>query len=358
MTTTAPSTWEFSQQFTAEFQASRTDLQSRLAAAQTNSTPQTLQDLSSRLARLSRSLSDATGSLPSYDQKLYETQVKQLEREIEALRTSSTGKPRFSFKRKSPASSSVAAAAVGADLPPPIASHSSILSPPVNDGGSQPTPLDSTSTPSGKNLTLQGHSSRYILLSDLPLSPSSSQTPDLTICDLTNCIVNLLPHFNEGYSNDDTDKSKDSPPLFGAYHIRNLTNCIILLPFSPGSALIHSLTNCVLVLGSHQFRMHNSQHVDVYLDITSNPIIEGCSSIRFAMYPARLNPDLLRRSPLPPFTIQDFSHIRSSPSPNFSLMATKLENEAKPWPLHKLTSNEELDKGLAGLLPQPGAPVE
>ena len=44
------------------------------------------------------------------------------------------------------------------------------------------------------------------------------------------------------------------------------------------------------LLSPAQFRIHTSSSVDVYISIGSNPIIEHCSSIRFADYPGALRP--------------------------------------------------------------------
>jgi hypothetical protein len=47
---------------------------------------------------------------------------------------------------------------------------------------------------------------------------------------------------------------QDSNLNFSALHIRDLSDCVLLLPFTQGSALIHDIRNCVLVLGCHQVR--------------------------------------------------------------------------------------------------------
>lgn len=87
--------------------------------------------------------------------------------------------------------------------------------------------------------------------------------------------------------------------------------------------------------------MHSSKKVDVLLVITSNPIIEHCQEIRFGRYPNNLLPVARREevqvhSPifvympsrysyqnLGAFNVQDFSHIRPTPSPNFSAMTNE-----------------------------------
>ncbi|TFK20638.1 TBCC-domain-containing protein [Coprinopsis marcescibilis] len=332
MSSSKPATWEFSQQFTASFQASRADIQARIDGSKATPTDSAVQDISLQLARLARSLSDAAGSIPSFDQGLYETQVKELEHQVEGLRNVKSGKTRFSFKRKQEQAP---------PEPPSIQSHlpmlSETLGEKVHEPQTQPQPQTQTQT---QNLTLKSHLFHYLTAADLP-AQQNSDAQDLTISDLTSCIVNLLPRSNEANLSND----------FGAYHIRNLSNCVVLLPFSAGSALIHDLHNCVIALGCHQFRMHTSKDVDVYLDIASNPVIEDCTGIRFSLYPSKLDPDLLKRSPLKPFTVQDFSHIRASPSPNFSLMADKLGNDAKFWPLQPLSDKEDIERALIRMLP-------
>ncbi|TEB26814.1 TBCC-domain-containing protein [Coprinellus micaceus] len=333
-------TWTFSQKFTAEFQASRLDLETRIAAfTAVPPTSSNIEDLSTRLAKLSKSLSDAATSLPSYDQRLYSAQVKSIEEKVEAFRTAAKPKLRFAFKRK-----------VVADpvAPPPIASTTAplggLVTPNESPAGSSsegktrnlPNP-ELVSLPKG--LELSNHSKRYLTWADLPLSVTPNSAPDLAISNLNRCIVNLLPQ-------------TDGRSKFSALHIRDLSDCVLLLPLNEGSALIHDVKNCVLVLGCHQFRMHTSTHADVYLHITSKPIIETCSNIRFATYPARLAPQLLHELPQSPFTVQDFSHIRATPSPNFSLIGGKLGAEIRPWPIDPISNGEEMASALVTLLPK------
>ena len=88
--------------------------------------------------------------------------------------------------------------------------------------------------------------------------------------------------------------------------------------------------------------MHSSTKIDVLLAISSNPIIEDCKVIRFSEYPdifktpaertqVRAFPICLsypqlnyiadaNTQTLPPISVQDFSHIRATPSPNYSVL--------------------------------------
>ncbi|KAJ6591055.1 tubulin binding cofactor C-domain-containing protein [Mycena vulgaris] len=308
--------WSFSQAFSTDFLASRTELESRVDLAKTTTTTaDALNNLSLDLAKLTKTLADATGSLPSYDQRQYELQLKGLEKSLEEVRAL-LPKPKFSFKRKAPTASS--------PVPP------SPVSITVPEASSQPDYL-AIST----NLTLSAHSSRYLSRASFP---SASQASDLTISDLNKCIVNLLPDLAG-------EASAESNHLeISALHIRNLTDTILLLPIIRGSVLLHDLRRCILVVGCHQFRMHTSTGVDVYLSIPSTPIIEHCSQIRFTSYPATLSEETSPNL----FSVQDFSHIKATPSPNWSAMP----NEAlvMKWPVDAI-ADEEIADTLNALLP-------
>ncbi|EKM77483.1 hypothetical protein AGABI1DRAFT_130184 [Agaricus bisporus var. burnettii JB137-S8] len=281
----AEATWSFSQTFTSHFQQAQSALELRIEKARAGPSPQDdLNELSYWLAKLSKDLADASGSLPSYDQKQYELQVKTLEKSIDDLRVSSLSKPKFSFKRKVVTPSTI--------LP-------TIAKEPLKSIGT-------TDQPSSTHLILSSRSESFLTRSSLP--EHSSQT-NLSIFDLDHCIVDLL-------GKDSVLASKDDLSI-SALHVRNLSNCVLLLPIIEGSALLHDMFNCTIVLGCHQFRMHTSKNIDVLLSISSNPIIETCNSIRFGQYPAAF----IDREQTPVvYSVQDFSHIRSTASPHFSLL--------------------------------------
>lgn len=107
--------------------------------------------------------------------------------------------------------------------------------------------------------------------------------------------------------------------------------------------------------------MHDSQKVHVYLSITSSPVIEHCSDIRFTAYPDTLmdnrgESNRVRYSPYVAIlsteseqdskhlSVQDFSHIRTTPSPNWSI----LDNDAiiTSWPAEKGRVQETLSQLL------------
>jgi len=68
-------------------------------------------------------------------------------------------------------------------------------------------------------------------------SPNSSA--DVSISDLDNCIVNLLPG--------DEDYTKIT-----ALHVQRVSRSVVLLPQISGSIILHDLSECVIVVGCHQ----------------------------------------------------------------------------------------------------------
>jgi hypothetical protein len=309
--------WTFAQKFYVDFNATASELASRLDALKTglDIPPATVQAVTSDLSRLAKSLSDATGSLPSYDQRQCELQLKALEKTIEELRGASASAPKFSFKRK-------------AAKPKPTTEHASIVVPP---------PTKSPSTLIESTRTLAAFTHRYLTILDVR-SPNSSA--EVSISDLDNCIVNFLPG--------DEDHTKIT-----ALHVQRVSRSVILLPQISGSIILHDLTESVIVVGCHQFRMHNSTAVDVYLESGSDPVIEHCSGIQIAAYPS----SLVRGGTLQDskhFAVKDFSHILPTPSPNWSSL--REEKWEKSWPIFALQDQalrEELERMLSPAYSRP-----
>ena len=114
--------------------------------------------------------------------------------------------------------------------------------------------------------------------------------------------------------------------------------------------------------------MHTSRNVDVYISITSNPIIEDSAEIRFSGYPSGLQSQSGDNQVLNFFysldspgadtriclwlnqhiSVLDFSHIRPTPSPNWSILA---DDQIKTqWT--SLDDQENLDSVRERFLPR------
>ncbi|KAL1728343.1 tubulin binding cofactor C-domain-containing protein [Schizophyllum commune] len=328
--------------FGVTFQKDKDALQTRIQAAKASSpaSPSTLQELTSEISKLMTTLADASGSLPSYDQRQYELQVKALEKSVEELR-STTVKPKFAFKRKAAASSQ--SSTPSAPTTPKPAADTSAPSP-AGTNASHVAP--------STNLLLSSHKSKYLTVADLPAP--FKQESDLALADLEGCVVDLLGRADLSGGAVDVDSpgrvGVDDPSLrdpsllnISAVHIRNISDSLIVLPLISGSVMLHDITRSIVV-----FRMHTSKAVDIYLSITSNPIIEHCSEIRFSPYPSALAPGAPSNGLQ---SIQDFSHIRATPSPNWSRLDSEQQADV-PGILQLAKANaSDLSGLLAKVLP-------
>jgi tubulin-specific chaperone C len=93
--------------------------------------------------------------------------------------------------------------------------------------------------------------------------------------------------------------------------------------------------------------MHTSRDVDVYLSIQSNPIIEHCAGIRFGSYPRSVLPDVTQNV----LSVQDFSHIKPAPSPNWRFLSDEEKLDVKEGWYERLSSDEDISPILDELLP-------
>ncbi|GAA5885032.1 hypothetical protein JCM6882_007201 [Rhodosporidiobolus microsporus] len=299
----------------------------RSLQAEVQAKPANSASLSESAQRLSQQLTDRTGDLPLSELARCERELKALQDSIAALKSQAAPKSKFSFKRAAPAasSSSSSASPTSAPLPPPAASVSSLPSP-ATPSASSPIPPTA--------LTLSSLSSSYLSHSDLP-SPSfsssavppqssSSASQALALSSLTRCFVDLLP--SSASSASETDSGR---PSFSALYLSKLEDCVVLLPVTSGSILIQEVHRCLLVLGGHQFRMHDSTDCRVFLQAGSTPIIERCRGLVFGGYPSEsLSP---APASLPPKTVQDFDDPFATPerpSPNWRFASA---DEARAW---------------------------
>ncbi|KAK0194397.1 tubulin binding cofactor C-domain-containing protein, partial [Armillaria mellea] len=263
-------------------------------------------ELSAQFTKLTKELANAVGSLPAYDQKGYENQLKSIEAELESLRKTSQPVSRFSFKKRQAASRPLLAAVVTAE--------------------------PSSEEPSSSQASILSFSSRTNEILTVDLSDVCAR--DVTLSDLAYCVVNLIA---------------PSKLTISAVHAQNLRNVVLLLPMIQSSIMLHDLDNCVVVVGCHQFRMHTSRTVDVYLSIPSHPVIENCSGIRFAGYPPALQREiqvLSKTSESRHASVQDFSYIKATLSPNWTLLPE--DQLPTSWPLGSTTVGDF----LASMLPR------
>ncbi|KAH8097097.1 tubulin binding cofactor C-domain-containing protein, partial [Cristinia sonorae] len=276
-----------------------------------------LDQLTIDVAKSRKTLADASSFLPAYDQRLYEQQVKGFEQSLEQLRVSAAPKSKFAFKRKTATGQS---------------------NPKTTPQAATPT---TTAAPSDVR-ALTGHTGVYLTSSSLPASSSLSGS-QLTISDIDRCIIDL--------------RSSQDDDTLTAMHMKNVKNSILLLPLLSGSVILLDLHNTILVVGCHQFRMHSSTHVNVYLSISSNPIIEHCSDIQFTSYPSSFSASAsANEATSTHLSVQDFSHIRATPSPHWRPLPENAVIGDHSWPTAPFEG--DVETVLTRLLPQSAAPQQ
>jgi hypothetical protein len=203
--------------------------------------------------------------------------VRGLEQELEVVRdqvllaATGSGKAggRFAFKRTAPAV-------------PKTVDVASITAVPTSE---IPSPESRA-----LSIAIADRTYQYLCAGNLPAEQLLARGEhDLSLSNLSHCIVDFVSRpKNEGLGR------------IRALHAHSITRCVLIMPIIEGSALLHEFKDCIIVLGCHQvreasssnfrdsgnsqFRMHNSNSVDVYLHVTSKPIIERCTVVRFAPY--------------------------------------------------------------------------
>ncbi|GAA5984802.1 hypothetical protein JCM5350_004243 [Sporobolomyces pararoseus] len=273
---------------------------------------------------LSKELTERADELPSYEVGRCEREFKNVLTKVNEKKSKSTSKSKFSFKRPTRVASDNGADAQG----PPKA--------PISSGSRfDPTPVSIPST----SLTISSRTNEYLSFDSLPSTRGSHQEA-LLLQDLTSSLVDLLPPSHQLLSSAD-DASKAT---FPAVYLSGLKGCTVLLPKIQGSVMVHGCEGCQLVLGGHQFRMHDSKSCRVYLDTASTPIIERCRDLVFDGYPNLFNSssqsaatDAKRHASF----VQDFDDPFATiqkPSPNWRFAKeddradwTITEEDAKMW---------------------------
>ncbi|KLT40172.1 hypothetical protein CC85DRAFT_330146 [Cutaneotrichosporon oleaginosum] len=212
-------------------------------------------DAAPKLAALRAALAAARPTLPSYDQRSYDTQVRDLETKLAASRADKP-KSRFAFKRAPPTGASASAPASASSSRAHSASPASPASPVPPSSAPTPTP---TPTPPATTYTLSAHRNRTLTPSDY--AGVGSYT--LTLSDLADCVVDL----------------RASPGLT-SLHARDMRRCVLLAPIMAGSAMLSDMHECAVALGAQQFRLHDSADCALLLHTASMPVVErACKTL-------------------------------------------------------------------------------
>ncbi|KAL1525166.1 hypothetical protein AB1Y20_020037 [Prymnesium parvum] len=273
----------FEASFAAELAAAHAALASLAAAASADPAAQ-LEAVGAQIESLHRLVAGAASFLPLAVRGTSAAKIGELEAALKAERERVAPKKKFSFKDRSKLG-----AGGGAPPPPPPPAEALVRT-------------DTFKAPAGA----RGFRSSKGAVLTRPAGESVHG--DYALEDLEQCDVRLLTACT-------------------ALWVRNLRDCTVFTVPCPGSIYLTECHNCTLVLGARQIRMHTSTQCSLYLHAASHPIIEHCSDLRIAPYPALpagipspwaaagMNPEQNQWK-----LVDDFDWLKQSQSPNWRVM--------------------------------------
>ncbi|KAI7850253.1 tubulin binding cofactor C-domain-containing protein [Circinella umbellata] len=294
MTSSEPSATKASDKFWHEFKAERLAIENtiqRSAHLPKHKLADHFQSILQNINNLEKQLTHATEFIPSYDERQYARQIKELGRSLDTARANLTPKPKFTFKsrkQKKPQQER-SADTIATNVTTSLITIKSITT-------------DISNLPRDENDEDDDNVISYSDISDQLIEPTlSSVNPvDVSLSNLTRCTIIL--------------KSGQ----ISALHIKNLSQCVVVCSTIRGSVLMYGFTRSVIAVGCHQFRMHDARTVHVLLNVSSRPIIEDSNDIYVGPYSLLLN--------IPDNNInyydqmEDFNWLKKQASPNWRVM--------------------------------------
>ncbi|KAI8388316.1 tubulin binding cofactor C-domain-containing protein [Radiomyces spectabilis] len=245
-------TTEAANAFWVEFKSERQAIDEQIQASNTVRRDDLTSHFTAILERintLEKRLTKATEFIPSYDERQFQIQLKMLNEALDGAKTTLTPKAKFSFKsRRKKTDTSKPTFAVDPDLE------------------KKDTSNVTTEQASDNTITISGKSRELIVLERTCISQGKSV--DVVLTDLKQCVVWLM----------------EESTKVSALHIKNVQDCVIVGGAIDGSVLIYGLKRSIITFGCHQCRVHDAHNVDLFLNVSSRPIIEDSSDIRVGPY--------------------------------------------------------------------------
>lgn len=230
--------------------------------------------------------------VPARDVRIYSDTIKGLQEMLKGTLDSLAPKKKFSFKSGS---------ALGARKDGGSASTAD-----AEDTTSQPKPQHRRPSLHQGATSLDGHTRQYIIVP----SPDPGAVGSSTMANINVCVVNMRP------------TGMRTHPL-ASLTLKSIRKSLVICSEVQGPIHLTNITNSIVVVGSRQFRMHDSRDCDVYLHTTSRPIIEHCSGIRFAPLPQQYVTESMREGEVEADQwqhVDDFNWHQIEASPNWSVL--------------------------------------
>ncbi|KAI9498484.1 tubulin binding cofactor C-domain-containing protein [Zychaea mexicana] len=292
MTSSEPSATEAANTFWHEFKAERSAIENaiqRSAHISKTKLADHFQTILQSINNLEKRLTQATEYIPSYDERQYARQIKELSRALEAARANLTPKPKFTFKSRKQQTHKMPQSA-------PASYATTALAAIVNNNDT----IQSRDYYEDDNVV------SYSDMSDQLIEPTSLENVDVLLSNLTRCTIIL------------------TVGQVSALHIKNLSQCVVVCKAIRGSVLMYGFTRSVIAVGCHQFRMHDARSVHVLLNVSSRPIIEDSSDISVGSYSHEslnipdVRPEYLKINCYD--QMEDFNWLKKQASPNWRVM--------------------------------------
>ncbi|KAG0373544.1 hypothetical protein BGX24_011564 [Mortierella sp. AD032] len=304
---------EASREFRATFDPEKQSIEealARLDKVPKDDLQTSIDSIVQRIGALEKTVTEKISILPPFEARTCmeasQVAIKAMSEKLAQLRVKLVPKAKFSFKSRKTAGATPSPTST----PKPAASPKPTVSTPTID--------------QSQFLKFEDRTGEHLFIGSLSLSEPGSGTgagaaKDVALTNLTDCTINLV---------------NDIP--LGAIHVKNLKRCTLVFPPVSGSILLHDCEGCTLVGACHQSRMHTSTNMNIYIHVTSEPIIEDSTDMRFAPYGQILPVEELDRlfeiaqlnqSVNLYDKVKDFNWLRQQQSPNWRLLE---ESELQP----------------------------
>jgi len=280
--------WKYFLDTTADLQAQMNTIEAALGENNTALQVE-LESMGPIFQEVQKRITDSTLFLPSYDVRRAQEELSAILERYEQLRSEVAPRKKFAFgkrdkQQKKKREETDTLQEVKSDNPIPTVE---IIS---------------------KALGFSDKRGEELTFCETDASEIEKSSADFILKNLTSCTIRI-------------------PCVLFALRLVDLTDCTILSGPISGSVYVENCRNCTICVASRQLRIHTTHECNFYVHTRSGPIIEDCSSVRFAPYSLEYNElaqhmDKAELSGKENFwnDVKDFKWHRVQQSPNWSLL--------------------------------------
>ncbi|CAM9829124.1 unnamed protein product, partial [Hapterophycus canaliculatus] len=211
-----------------------------------------LDALVDRVKGLRKRTAEAALFLTVYDLRRAQEEVDKLWASVESTRAELAPRKKFAFRNKSK-DKGRRKISEGKALEEPSAAPGAIQATVALRAKTEEDQKEGQSEPSLRGLTGE----------EVDVSAQDAdENKDFNLADLQRCKITILH-------------------VLGALRLRRLASCRVVCGPVRGPIYVEACKDCVIVAAGRQLRIHESEGVDFYVLVSSGPLIEDCSRLRF-----------------------------------------------------------------------------